>query len=173
MIVGATPTASQAADTAAADAMQSAGGLLSETPPASIVSTPDAATPAIPPAQSSDLKPVLPVSPQPTPIASRVSRPRPRLKTCQKATRPSRPPSKREMSRTSQRRSHRSETQSAGESCSANLRGGRRSQSTMQPAPASRCGRPRSMTIRQSPKPCKPPPGRLQLQRRHNLRPIG
>ena len=67
--VVATPTAPLAAKTAAVDAIQPAGGLSSETPPASIVSTPGAATPATPPmAQSFDVKPVPTVSPQPTPI---------------------------------------------------------------------------------------------------------
>jgi hypothetical protein len=66
--VVATPTAPQAAKTAAVDAIQPAGGLLSETPPASIVSIPGAATPAPPLAQSFDVKPVPTVSLQLTPI---------------------------------------------------------------------------------------------------------
>jgi hypothetical protein len=67
--VVATPTTPQAAKTAAVDAIQPAGGLSSETPPASIVSIPGAATPAAPPlAQSFDVKPVPTVSLQLTPI---------------------------------------------------------------------------------------------------------
>jgi hypothetical protein len=66
--VVATPTAPQAAKTAAVDAIQPAGGLSSETPPASIVSIPGAATPAPPLAQSFDVKPVPTVSLQLTPI---------------------------------------------------------------------------------------------------------
>jgi hypothetical protein len=67
--VVATPIAPQAAKTAAVDAIQPAVGLSSETPPASIVSTPGAATPATPAlAQSFDVKPVPTVSPRPTSI---------------------------------------------------------------------------------------------------------
>jgi hypothetical protein len=70
--VGATATAPP--ETAAVDSIQPAGGLSRETPPASIVSIPDAATPPTPPlAQSSDIKPVPTVSPQPAPTASPIS----------------------------------------------------------------------------------------------------
>jgi hypothetical protein len=72
--VVATPTAPQAAKTAAVDTIRPAGGLSSETLPALIVSTPGAATPATPPlAQSSDIKPVPTVSPPPAPTASPIS----------------------------------------------------------------------------------------------------
>ena len=63
-----TPTAPQAA--AAVDAIQPAGGHSSGTPPVSIVSSPDAATPATPPlVQSFDIKSVPTVS-QPAPITN-------------------------------------------------------------------------------------------------------
>jgi hypothetical protein len=62
--VVAAPTAPLAAKTAVVNAIQPPGGLLTETPPASIVNTSGAAPPAAPPmAQSFDVKPV---SPQPT-----------------------------------------------------------------------------------------------------------
>ncbi len=69
--VGTTATAPP--ETAAVDSIQPAGGLSRETPPASIVSIPDAATPTLPLAQSSDIKPVPTVSPQPAPTASPIS----------------------------------------------------------------------------------------------------
>jgi hypothetical protein len=68
--VVATPTAPQAAETAAVDAIQPAGGHSSGTSPVSIVSTPDAATPATPPlVQSFGIKSVPTVS-QPAPITN-------------------------------------------------------------------------------------------------------
>jgi hypothetical protein len=72
--VGATATAPQGAETAAVDEIQPAVGPSSGTSPASIASTPDAATPATPPLpQSSNIEPVPTVSPQPAPIASPIS----------------------------------------------------------------------------------------------------
>jgi hypothetical protein len=68
------PTAPDAAETAAVDAIQPAGGRSSGTSPVSIVSAPDAATPATPPlAQSFNIKPVQTVSPQPAPITNPIS----------------------------------------------------------------------------------------------------
>ncbi len=69
-----TPTAPHLAETAGVEVIQPAGGLSSGTPPVSIVSSPDAATPATPPlAQSVEIKPAPTVSPQPAPITSPIS----------------------------------------------------------------------------------------------------
>jgi hypothetical protein len=72
--VVATPTAPEVAETAAVDAMQPAGGRSNGTSPVSIVSTPDAATPAtLPLAQSFNIKPAKPVQTVSAPTTNPIS----------------------------------------------------------------------------------------------------